>query len=39
MKTLKPSKIKKYGSFLAVTLGKKSVPGDGDHGNGVKKDR
>jgi hypothetical protein len=28
--------VKKYGTFLSVILTKKSSPGDGIHGNGVK---
>jgi len=33
---IKPTKVVAYGSFLAVILSKKSSPGDGIFGRGVK---
>ncbi len=33
---VKPTRIVTYGSFLAVILSKKSSPGDGLFGRGVK---
>ncbi len=33
---IKPTKIVSYGSFLAIILSKKSRPGDGVFGRGVK---
>lgn len=35
-KTLELPVIREYGSFLSITLSKKSTPGDGTHANGVK---
>ncbi|PHM37556.1 hypothetical protein Xinn_00941 [Xenorhabdus innexi] len=36
MKTEKPL-IKTYGSFIAITLRKKSSPGDGLHARGIRR--
>jgi hypothetical protein len=33
---IQPTKIVAYGSFLAIILSKKSTPGDGVFGRGVK---
>ncbi|WP_124602997.1 hypothetical protein [Burkholderia sp. Bp8963] len=33
---IQPTKVVSYGSFLAVILSKKSSPGDGIFGRGVK---
>ena len=35
-KILEQPIVKQYGSFLTVTLSKKSSPGDGSFANGVK---
>ncbi|WP_425321705.1 lariocidin family lasso peptide [Bacillus swezeyi] len=37
MRKLNNAKVKNYGAFLAVTLSKKSKPGDGKFGRGVKR--
>ncbi|MGZ0051141.1 lariocidin family lasso peptide [Brevibacillus gelatini] len=34
---LKAGVVKEYGTFMNITLAKKSKPGDGKHGRGVKK--
>jgi hypothetical protein len=33
---IQPTKVIAYGSFLAIILSKKSVPGDGIFGCGIK---
>ncbi|MGE7885163.1 lariocidin family lasso peptide [Bacillus sp. NPDC094077] len=37
MKKLEAGKVKAYGSFMAVTLAKKSKPGDGTRAKGIRK--
>lgn len=36
MKKLQSAQVKSYGAFLTVTLSKKSKPGDGKFGRGVR---
>ncbi|TWM12485.1 hypothetical protein CHCC15091_4172 [Bacillus licheniformis] len=37
MRKLESAQVKSYSSFLTVTLSKKSKPGDGKFGRGVKR--
>lgn len=37
MRILQAASLKNYGAFLTVTLSKKSKPGDGKFGRGVKR--